>query len=717
MTTESHEKCTACGAVLPVDAPQGLCPMCLLKAGLRSGPFHNFTPPTPEELGKHFPQLEILGLLGRGGMGVVYKARQRNLDRLVALKILPGDTQGDPAFAERFSREAKALAKLSHRNIVSIHDFGESEGLFYFLMEYVDGVNLRQSMRAKKITPAEALAIVPQVCDALQYAHDKGIVHRDIKPENILLDKDGCAKIADFGLAKILTSGGIDDVSLTQAGQVMGTTHYMAPEQVERPLEVDHRADIYSLGVVFYQMLTGEMPIGRFAAPSRKVQIDVRLDEIVLKTLENEPELRYPQADELKTDISHVVATPGRESPPPMPKAAQSAAPPKAKRSRWRWAALCLAPILGYLLGGTVTPPRQYRAQTTVEIKAPFYGQGQTRADLQNLITREEILTPVLASLQLQQRWNLQDEGAALAKLREELSLDEVQGTALWQIAALDRDPKLATDIVNKVVDEFKKWLEAKAEEFDAESVAKLQNEFNEQQAKTDVLTVKLSRIADGISAPAPPGISTADLDKRTHELQAAYKETIANLKQATGLLEEMRRKVAEKTLQTSLPSHVMVLWKPADSATSAGSSLPPISILGAMVGLMAGVALVTFGGDFGVLVLVLALAIAGLWSWQSWKQRRTALAVETEARFMPHRISVGGDVKTPQLIPYSEDLTVLRVINAAGGFTEYADKHKVRLLRDGKLNIVDVSAILKQPNLDVPLRPGDSIEVPQSFW
>jgi len=261
-----------------------------------------FVPPKPAALAQFFPQLEILDLIGHGGMGAVYKARQRGLDRLVALKILPPETGHDPSFAARFAREARALAKLSHPNIVTVHDSGQAGGLYYLLMEYVDGVNLREAIQTEELTPREALAIVPQVCEALQYAHDEGIVHRDIKPENILLDKKGRVKIADFGLARLLAQTP-DDFTLTGSHQVMGTPKYMAPEQLEGSHEVDHRADIYSLGVVFYEMLTGELPLGRFEPPSKKVQVDVRLDEIVLRTLEKEPSRRYQAASQIKSDV------------------------------------------------------------------------------------------------------------------------------------------------------------------------------------------------------------------------------------------------------------------------------------------------------------------------------------------------------------------------------------------------------------------------------
>jgi tRNA A-37 threonylcarbamoyl transferase component Bud32 len=309
---DTMKVCAGCGAPLAADAPQGLCPQCLLKQGLDTRPattaasgLASFVAPLPADLARHFPQLDVLELMGQGGMGAVYKARQKGLDRVVALKILPPAAGRDPAFAERFTREARALARLNHPNIVTVHDFGQAAEYFYFLMEYVDGANLRQGIRARTLQPREALAIIPQICEALQYAHDEGIVHRDIKPENILLDRRGRVKIADFGLAKLLGRS-TADFTLTGAQQVMGTPHYMAPEQFEKPLEVDHRADIYALGVVLYEMLTGEVPMGAFAPPSQKVQIDVRLDEVVLRTLAREPERRYQKVSQLQTDVENI---------------------------------------------------------------------------------------------------------------------------------------------------------------------------------------------------------------------------------------------------------------------------------------------------------------------------------------------------------------------------------------------------------------------------
>ena len=265
-------------------------------------PGSRFQPPAVEDLAPHFPQLEIEQLLGCGGMGAVYKARQTSLDRTVALKVLPPDPDRDPAFAERFTREARALAKLSHPNVVMVFEFGEAGQFYYLVMEYVDGVDLRCTIRGGTLPPREALTIVPQICEALQYAHDNGVVHRDIKPENILLGKDGRVKIADFGLAKLLVPTS-EQMALTGTQQVMGTPHYMAPEQLEKPAEVDHRADIYSLGVVFYELLTGELPLGHFAPPSQKANVGAGLDSVVMRSLAKEPERRYQHASDVKSAV------------------------------------------------------------------------------------------------------------------------------------------------------------------------------------------------------------------------------------------------------------------------------------------------------------------------------------------------------------------------------------------------------------------------------
>ena len=309
--------CESCKAELPADSTQRLCPKCLeAGATIRLSPRQGtaLSPPHPDALKNLFPQLEILGLLGCGGMGAVYKTRQRGLDRMVALKILPLQISAEPAFAERFAREARALARLNHPNVVTVFDLGQTGPLYYFLMEFVDGINLRQMLQAGQVAPRDALNLILQICEALEYAHGEGVVHRDIKPENILIDKKGRAKIADFGLAKLLGVAR-QDLQLTMSNQVMGTMHYMAPEQIDKPLEVDHRADLYSLGVVFYEMLTGELPLGRFELPSRKSAVDSRLDELVLKILERNPKSRYQQAAEIRTELEAIAGVASKLSP------------------------------------------------------------------------------------------------------------------------------------------------------------------------------------------------------------------------------------------------------------------------------------------------------------------------------------------------------------------------------------------------------------------
>jgi serine/threonine protein kinase len=290
---------------------------------VRSGPAPEsevaFDPPSVEELAAHFPQLEIVELMGRGGMGAVYRARQRNLDREVALKILPPALARRSGFAERFACEAKALAKLNHRHIVAVYEFGQAEDLFYFVMELIDGVSLRQLLTSGRLAPKEALAIVPQICEALQFAHEHGIVHRDIKPGNILLTRQGEVKITDFGIAKLAAADLAQSPAteamarkpkeLTTTEGVLGTPQYMAPEQADRSCEVDHRADIYSLGVVFYEMLTGELPTGKLERPSEKVLIDVRLDEVVLRALAAKPERRYQEAGEMQREVETITGS------------------------------------------------------------------------------------------------------------------------------------------------------------------------------------------------------------------------------------------------------------------------------------------------------------------------------------------------------------------------------------------------------------------------
>jgi serine/threonine protein kinase len=263
----------------------------------------------PREIEALLPQFEIHDLLGQGGMGAVFKARHRLKRRWVALKVLFPRQTGERAFAERFAREARTLETLHHANIVALHEAGEVQGRLYLAMEYVDGRTLRDLLRTGQLAPATTFDIVRQLCDALEAAHVQGIVHRDLKPENVLLNNLGNVKLADFGLAK-LRSLDAPQRTLTGEMETMGTPHYMAPEQIENPRGVDHRADLFSLGVLFYELLTGELPLGRFQAPSKLSSIDERIDELILRALDKHPARRQAGIVAFRNELDHILNTP-----------------------------------------------------------------------------------------------------------------------------------------------------------------------------------------------------------------------------------------------------------------------------------------------------------------------------------------------------------------------------------------------------------------------
>lgn len=296
--------------------------------GSAPGP-ERWKPPSPEALAGRVANHTVEALLGQGGMGAVYRARQTSLDRPVALKVIPATSA---ELSERFAREARVLARLRHPGIVAVHDSGSAGDLLWMSMEFVDGANLRQVLATGALSPEEALRLVPQICAALQFAHDQGVVHRDLKPENVLVDADGAARIVDFGLAKIADGDG----SLTASGQVLGTFRYMAPEQFESSRRVDHRADIYSLGVLIYEMLTGGLPQGRFEPPSRRVAVDVRMDEVVLRALEREPERRWQRVAEVQGAVEGI-ASARRSAPAAVPTVLAPAPLPAAPAAKAPW--------------------------------------------------------------------------------------------------------------------------------------------------------------------------------------------------------------------------------------------------------------------------------------------------------------------------------------------------------------------------------------------
>jgi tRNA A-37 threonylcarbamoyl transferase component Bud32 len=319
---------------------------------VQSHPSSGFVPlfvaPSPEELGASLPQYEVLALLGQGGMGAVYKARQPKLDRFVAVKLLPAQVGNDvPGFAERFDREARAMAQLNHPNIVTVHDYGETEdGHRYIVMEYVQGRDLHAAIASGPLPLPDVLAWAAQICAGLDYAHQHQLVHRDVKPANILIREDGQVKVGDFGLAKLV--GSTRDLSLTQSQVSLGTPDYASPEALQPGAELDHRADIYSFGVVLYQMLTGTLPRGAWKAPSSFRPVDPRLDRIVVKALQPDPDHRYQRMGQILEAFEDLKRNPAPAPAPEPGKGVPNAGRGNGKgRKRMHPALVALIAVVG----------------------------------------------------------------------------------------------------------------------------------------------------------------------------------------------------------------------------------------------------------------------------------------------------------------------------------------------------------------------------------
>ena len=256
---------------------------------------------------------EILKLLGEGGMGAVYKARDRELDRLVALKVIRAELAGHPTVLARFKQELILARKVTHRNVIRIFDLGVADGLRFITMEFVEGRDLSSCLEGQtKFAPKEAVKILRQVCSALEVAHSEGVIHRDLKPQNIMIEESGRACVMDFGLAR-----SVETTGLTQVGAVLGTPAYMSPEQA-KGIPADERSDLFSLGIIAYQMLTGVVPfkaetvlasmlLRTQGPPAPPVQLDPvipqQLSDIVMKCLAADPSNRYQTAAELNKDL------------------------------------------------------------------------------------------------------------------------------------------------------------------------------------------------------------------------------------------------------------------------------------------------------------------------------------------------------------------------------------------------------------------------------
>ncbi|MFK7911292.1 MAG: serine/threonine protein kinase [Akkermansiaceae bacterium] len=279
----------------------------------------NFVPPTVEELQKNFPELEILSFVGHGGMGTYYKARHPKLERLAAVKILPVNANADAQLVESFKKEAKAMAALTHLNIIGIYEFMETDFMLYLVMEYVEGEIFERLVNTRYFAVPEILAIITQVCDALNYAHKNGVIHRDLRLGNTFLDQDGLVKIGDFGMARLMGEE-LFRRRMTESNRAMGTLDYVAPEQHKPGHQVDSRADIYSVGMMTYKLLTRILPYDTFVVPSKLVpNLDPQIDDLVVRCLQEDPNLRFQNVTELWNEVERLregLAAPDPQDPP-----------------------------------------------------------------------------------------------------------------------------------------------------------------------------------------------------------------------------------------------------------------------------------------------------------------------------------------------------------------------------------------------------------------
>ncbi len=330
----AQKRCPACGDVLPTEWSGNDCPRCLVQIAIdwptRNAPGGPVQPPEIDLLRDRFPALEIDSLIGCGGMGAVYHARQPHLDRSIALKILPVERARDVIAVERFRRESRVLAQLDHPNIVRVYDSGQDGDLLFLVMEFIDGANLRELLASGPVPASEVRQVALQLCAAVQAAHELGCIHRDLKPENILLDESGRVKVTDFGIARWAGERDTGE-SLTTTSVRIGTPRYMAPEQRDLSGKVDHRADLFAIGIILFELLTGKPPQLDYRAPSQGTGADRRWDRIVARCLKSNPDERYQSAQELATEIQRLI--PANPSP-------------AHRRKRWALVALPLL-ILG----------------------------------------------------------------------------------------------------------------------------------------------------------------------------------------------------------------------------------------------------------------------------------------------------------------------------------------------------------------------------------
>ena len=575
-------RCQECGESIPADAPEGICPQCVLLHGISELPGSSSTSAltsktiNADDVAAAFPKLELLEKVGGGGMGTVFRARQPGLDRTVALRIL---TTGSPSpeFHERFLREARAMARLSHPDIVTIHEFGESEGYYYFIMEFVEGQSLAARLQDGAMKSEETKRILGTVARALEFAHGKGIIHRDIKPGNILLGKDGSVKVADFGLAKLVRSDSMTDgFSLTMENQMVGTPFYMAPEQRNCAAKVDHRADVYALGVVLYEMLTGKPPELDYQPPSETLGVSQEFNTLVRAATVSDPDKRIASAAEFDQQLQAIKEA---QDPPPV----ELARPKKqwglftVLKQRW-WAflvgGLVGAPALGLAIGAVVTyaMPREYLGRVRLQIQpvsqdyeifrensargmiTPAYVQTQFQ-----IIRSKATLYRVIDGLQLVRREDARNPHDAYTKLLDMIETEQEAGTDLIDINVYHTDPSEAADIANAIAQAYcdrRTEMENSRNNhaLDMLNAQETQQEQKVEDARQRMIELKEKFNIVGLGMPAWAGVGdTTEMASKMNSLQA--EQEISTLRTQLDRLNELS---GDRLVEEAIAMNVM---------------------------------------------------------------------------------------------------------------------------------------------------------------